>query len=145
VIVNFAWNWHMDFSMFLGRSFNYVGSIGTALAYLAGIMILCRSPLLERLKDRFAAVGQMALTNYLMQSVLCTCFFYGHGLGMFGKLERFELLYVLLVVWLIQLIASPLWLKYFRYGPAEWAWRGVTYMRWQPMRRLEPEPRRAHS
>jgi uncharacterized protein len=80
------------------------------------------------------AVGQMALTNYLTQSVICMFLFTGAGLAWYGHLERHELYYVVAAIWIVQLIWSPLWLRRFRFGPAEWVWRSLTYWQRQPMR-----------
>ena len=77
----------------------------------------------------------MALTNYLGQTVICTTLFYGHGLGWYGYADRVGQLGVVLAVWVFQLIASHLWLRAFHFGPAEWLWRSLTYMRPAPMRR----------
>jgi uncharacterized protein len=60
--------------------------------------------------------------------------FTGAGLALFGHLERHELYYVVVAIWIAQLIWSPLWLRRFRFGPAEWAWRSLTYWKKQPMR-----------
>ena len=81
----------------------------------------------------------MALTNYLVQTILCVLFFTGAGLGRFGALERHELYYAVAVIWALQLAYSPLWLRHFRFGPAEWLWRSLTYQRRQPMTR-QPGP-----
>jgi uncharacterized protein len=81
----------------------------------------------------------MALTNYLMQSVLCTWVFYGHGLGLIGRLSRVEQMGVVAVVWAVQLALSPWWLWHFRFGPAEWLWRSLTYGRPQPWRYCKEE------
>ena len=80
-------------------------------------------------------VGQMAFTNYLMQSFMCGLFFYGIGFGMFGKLQYYEIYYVVAAVWVIEIIWSHLWLRYFKFGPLEWIWRSLTYWKMQPMRR----------
>jgi len=80
-------------------------------------------------------VGQMAFTNYLMQSLIGALFFYGIGMGMFGKLQRYELYYVVAVVWMLEIIWSHLWLRYFRFGPLEWLWRSLTYWKKQPIKR----------
>ncbi len=80
-------------------------------------------------------VGQMAFTNYLMQSLLVGLFFYGIGFGYFGKLQRYEIYYVVGATWVIQIIWSHLWLRYFRFGPLEWAWRSLTYWKKQPFRK----------
>ncbi|NLG76985.1 MAG: DUF418 domain-containing protein, partial [Xanthomonadaceae bacterium] len=73
------------------------------------------------------AVGRMALTNYLSHSVICLFVFTGAGLALYGQLERYQLYYIVLAVWVAQLVWSPLWLKYFSFGPAEWLWRKLTY------------------
>ena len=88
--------------------------------------------------ERVAAVGRTALTNYLAQTLLATFIFYGHGLGLFGSVTRAQQLLVVLGIWTIELIISPLWLRYFRFGPVEWLWRSLTYWRVQPMRRQLP-------
>ena len=76
----------------------------------------------------------MALTNYLTHSIVCTTLFYGYGFGLFGQINRTGLAAIVLAIWIFQLIVSPIWLKYFRFGPAEWLWRSLTYWRIQPMR-----------
>ncbi|WP_224484616.1 DUF418 domain-containing protein [Robertkochia aurantiaca] len=112
----------------IGRFFVTMGHIGL-------IILVIKSGFLGWIQRSLAAVGRMALTNYLMQSILCTFFFYGYGLGMVGRLERYELYYVVFAVWILQMIYSPVWLKYFRYGPAEWLWRSLTYKEKQPFRK----------
>jgi len=79
-------------------------------------------------------VGRTALTNYLGQSLLCTLIFYGHGLGLFGQVERYQQLLIVLGVWTMEILVSVLWLRQFRYGPMEWLWRSLTYLRLQPLR-----------
>ncbi len=74
-------------------------------------------------------------TNYLMQTIICTTLFYGHGLGLYGYVERTGQLYITLAIWTLQLLWSPLWLRYFRFGPFEWLWRSATYFRLQPLLR----------
>jgi uncharacterized protein len=76
----------------------------------------------------------MAFTNYLVQSIICSLFFFGYGLGNYNKLAFHQLYYVVGAVWLFQMIASPIWLKYYRFGPFEWAWRSLTYWKRQPMK-----------
>ncbi|RYE17174.1 MAG: DUF418 domain-containing protein, partial [Sphingobacteriaceae bacterium] len=84
---------------------------------------------------RLAAVGQMAFTNYIMQTVFCTLFFFGYGLNYFAEMQYYQLYLVVAVIWFIQLIVSPIWLKYFLFGPLEWLWRSLTYWQRQPMQR----------
>lgn len=111
----------------LGRIFMILGHIGL-------FMLFIKSGILKFLQNALSAVGKMALTNYLMHTIICTTFFLGYGFGMYGKLQRYELYYVVLTIWVIQLIYSPIWLRYFKYGPAEWVWRSLTYLKKQPFR-----------
>ncbi len=110
------------------------------LGYIGGIMLICRSGKLLRLTARLAAVGRMALTNYLMHSVVCSFIFFGFGLGLFGKVDRMGQFLVVLAIWVFQLWLSPLWLKHFRFGPMEWLWRSLTYWKIQPMRIRSKNP-----
>ena len=80
----------------------------------------------------------MALTNYLMQSVVALVIFI--LLGYWAMLERYQLYYIVLAVWLFQLIVSPIWLKSFEFGPAEWLWRYLTYGKPPSFRRGRGEP-----
>jgi uncharacterized protein len=104
-----------------------------ALGHASLLLLIYRSQVVPWLMRALTAVGQMAFTNYLMQSIICSLFFYGYGLGYYGKLAFHELYYVVGVVWVFQLIISPIWLQYFRFGPFEWLWRSLTYWKRQPM------------
>ncbi|MCZ6746699.1 MAG: DUF418 domain-containing protein, partial [Acidobacteria bacterium] len=84
-----------------------------------------------------AAVGRMALSNYVSHSLICAFIFYGFGLGLYGDLQRYQLYYVVVAIWAFQLIASPLWLRYFRFGPLDWIWRWLTYLE-RPVLRRRP-------
>ncbi|KAF1686240.1 hypothetical protein B1992_08380 [Pseudoxanthomonas broegbernensis] len=88
-----------------------------------------------------APAGRMALTNYLMQSVVCTLVFYHYGLGFFERLPRAWQVPFALVLFALQVPASRLWLARFRFGPAEWLWRSLIYLCWQPMRVRGAAPR----
>jgi uncharacterized protein len=127
--------WDLVKGMGLGGLFNYFGSILASLGYVGLIMLLCRSARLPGLQRRFAAVGRMAFTNYIMHSLICTTIFYGHGLGLFGRVNRLWQLGLVIAICVFQLWYSPLWLKRFRFGPLEWLWRTLTYLKWQPFRR----------
>lgn len=135
LVLNFQAGWSFNYSMFIGNQFNYWGSVPLALSYIGLIMLICKSAVFEKLVARFAAVGRMALTNYLMQTVICITIFYGHGLGLFGQVERSGQILMVFGVWVLQLIWSPFWLRHFRFGPAEWLWRSLTYLKFQPLRR----------
>jgi len=129
VVLNFRQGWSMEFSMFLGEQFNYLGSVGTALGYVGLVMLICNSSSLQGIKRIFSAVGRMAFTNYILMTVFCTFLFYGHGLGLFGSVERKIQILIVLGTWLVLMIGSSLWLKRFRYGPLEWGWRRLTYQK----------------
>src|SRR5207248_2341749 len=93
------------------------------------------------LQDRLKAVGRLALTNYLSQSVICTTIYYSFGLGLYATTGRPATLLVVLGVWVLQLLVSPLYLRYFRIGPVEWVWRSLSQRRVLPLlRRREPAP-----
>lgn len=112
-----------------------LGSPLLALAYLSVIVrALQRGP---GLLDLFAPAGRMALTNYLMQSVIGTLLFYGYGLGLWGEVGRAAQLLGVCVVVAAQVALSHAWLARYRFGPAEWLWRAVTYLQWPRMRRAD--------
>ncbi len=113
---------------------NYLGSIAVALGHVGLVMLVAKSGVLAALRARLAAVGRMALTNYLMHSILLTTVFYGYGLGLYGHVERFYQMGFVAAVWLAQLAWSPWWLARYRFGPCEWLWRSLTYWRRQPLR-----------
>jgi uncharacterized protein len=87
---------------------------------------------------RFAAAGRMAFSCYIFQTVVSTLVFYGHGLGLFGTVDRLQQMLFTAGVWIVILAAAPAWLAHFRYGPLEWLWRSLTYGRAEPMRREAP-------
>jgi uncharacterized protein len=111
-----------------------LGRIPTTLGHVALAMLVVRSGLFRGALKAFAATGQMALSNYLAQSLICLFAFTGAGLGWFGQLQRYQLYYVVLAIWIVELAWSPLWLSRFRYGPMEWLWRSLTRWEMQPMR-----------
>lgn len=99
------------------------------------LMLLYKSGWFKWLFAIFRPVGQMAFTNYLTQSLICGFIFYGIGLGWYGQLQRYEAYLVVLGVWALQIVWSHIWLRYFYFGPFEWAWRSLTYWKKQPLRR----------
>ncbi len=111
------------------------GRIPTTCGHIAIIMLFVKSGILPFLQRAFAAVGQMAFTNYIMHSIICNIIFLGYGFAMYGKLQRYELYYIVISIWIFQLIFSPIWLKYFRFGPLEWMWRSLTYWKIQPFKK----------
>lgn len=109
--------------------------IPLTIGHASLIMLIFRSGFVPWLMRALANVGQMAFTNYLMQSIICTFFFYGYGFGNYNKLAFHQLYYVVGVVWIFQLIFSSVWMRFFRFGPFEWVWRSLTYWKRQPMRK----------
>ena len=115
------------------------GRIPMTLGHVGLIGLLCRTPALAAANRTFAAVGQMALSNYLAQSMICMILFTGVGFGLYGRLQRAELYYVVAAIWLAELVWSPWWLRRYQFGPAEWLWRSLTYAKRQPMRQVSQQ------
>jgi uncharacterized protein len=126
---NFEYTKHTPFSYY--QFHRMLRSLGL----FAALMLLYRSGVFKWLFALMQPVGQMAFTNYLMQSILCGFYFNSYGLGMYGKLQRFEIYYVVAAVWLFQIIFCHIWLRYYRFGPFEWAWRSLTYWQRQPFKK----------
>jgi uncharacterized protein len=126
-------HWDLWTEPWLMASYEY-GRLTVGIGHLGLMLLIFKLGWLKPLTYLLSRVGQMALTNYLLTSILMTLFFNGYGLGKFGTLERHQLLFVVFSMWSINLILSPLWLRYFRFGPVEWAWRSLTYWKKQPMR-----------
>jgi uncharacterized protein len=124
----------MEYELRGGMLYNVFGSLVVALGHVGALMLIVKSGAIAWLVRRLAAVGRMALSNYLTHSIVCTTLFYGYGFGLFGMIHRTGLAAIVLAIWAFQLIISPIWLRYFRFGPAEWLWRSLTYWRFQPMR-----------
>ncbi len=112
-----------------------LGRVPTAIGHIGIIMLLCKLPILKWLKSALSAVGKMALTNYVMHSVFAMFIFTGAGFGLFGTFRRHELLYIVFSIWVFQLIISPIWLKYFHFGPLEWIWRNLSYRKRHPLKK----------
>jgi uncharacterized protein len=127
--------WDPILSRFVDSNWNLVGGVFVAFAWIGIVMLICKTAVLPRMQRVLAAVGRMALTNYLLQTIICTLLFYGHGLGWFGQFERVELLLFVFSVWVFQMMFSIWWLSMFQFGPFEWLWRTLTYFKFQPMKR----------
>jgi uncharacterized protein len=123
---SFATEWDLLDYVLVSQQLHYWGNLLVALGWTALVMLLCQRG--WRL-DPVASVGRMALSNYLLQTLICTTIFYGHGLGLFGQVERTGQLLIVLGVWAFQLLASSAWLGHFALGPVEWALRWIIYGR----------------
>jgi len=110
-----------------------IGAPALAFFYIAVITILAERPVWKQRLAPLAASGRMAITNYLMQTVICTTLFYGYGFGLYGIGTALGVL-VTIMIYAFQLVWSPWWLKRFRFGPVEWFWRVLTYLKPQPIR-----------
>jgi uncharacterized protein len=117
-----------------------IGRVAVALGHASVIILLAKSAWMKWLTDRLAAVGQMAFSNYISHSIIYALVFYAPGLRLFGQLQRYQLYYIVLGMWLLSLAVSPIWLRHFRFGPLEWCWRSLTYWKRQPMRRRSGLP-----
>ncbi|HUG99568.1 MAG TPA: DUF418 domain-containing protein [Gammaproteobacteria bacterium] len=111
-----------------------LGSPALGLGYVAALTLLLERDAWKRRLGPLGAVGRMALTNYLLQSVAFVLLFFGYGLGLFGKVGAFGGFMLTLPVFAFQIVASRWWLRHFRFGPVEWLWRSATYGKWQSMR-----------
>ena len=115
------------------RQFNYVGSLLVAGGYVGLVTLYARRRPDGPVTRAFAAVGRTAFTNYLLQTVVATTVFYGHGLGLFGAVSRAEALGMVVAFWAIEILVSVAWLRRYRFGPVEWIWRTLTYGERQPI------------
>lgn len=108
-----------------------LGRVSTMLGHVGLVMLFCKSGILKWVQDSLAAVGRMALSNYLLQTIIANVVFI--GFSRYGRLERYELYFIVIAIWAFQIILSTIWLKYFRFGPFEWLWRSLTYRKLQPI------------
>ncbi len=112
-----------------------VGGPVLCLGYASGLALISTGRPGPRWLAPLAAAGRMPLTNYLLQSLVCTTLFYGYGLGLLGRIGPAGGVVLAIVIWLLQLAGSGFWLARFRHGPAEWLWRWLTYGRPLPFAR----------
>ena len=131
LLIYYSWDWH--YAMFIGRIPNHLATPFIALAYMAMIMLWSKSEFLSGLQKKIAAVGRMALSNYIGQTLIAIFIFYGVGLGYYGELNRLALLLVVILFWCIQIISSSWWMNNFHYGPLEWLWRCLTQFSLPPL------------
>jgi uncharacterized protein len=126
----------MSFGNGFATLLSMVGALLMCLGYVAWIERGLSTPLAPVLRA-VAPAGRMALTNYLMQSLVCTFIFYGYGLGYFERLPRAWQLPFAVALFALQVLLSRWWLARFRHGPMEWLWRAATWLRWPAMRRAD--------
>ena len=131
-----AEGWDFRKAFFIGTQYNYWASILVSLGWVGATMLVCRSSRLKRFTKPLAAVGRMAFSNYIFDTVVCTTIFYGFGFGLFGKVSRVGQFEIVVAIWIAQLIVSSVWMRYFQFGPLEWLWRSLTYWKRQPFRKI---------
>ena len=112
--------WDLADFMLAGTQLSYWSDLLVGVGWVGLVMLLCRAGWRAR---AVAAVGRTALSNYLLQTVVCTTIFYGHGLGLFARVDRVGQLLIVLGIWIVQLAGSRWWTRRFAVGPVEWAWR----------------------
>jgi uncharacterized protein len=134
VYANYKVGWQSMSIYFRGEFVDYVASLFVAFGWVGAIMLACKSPALRLLTYPLKAVGRAAFSNYILQTLICTTLFYGHGFGLYGHISRVGQFGIVLVIWALQLIASTLWFRFFRMGPLESLWRSLTYWKPQPLR-----------
>jgi len=109
-----------------------VGSILTMLGYVGVICLIAARPGASFITRPIATTGRMALTVYLAETIIATAIMYWWGFGRFGSLTRVEMIGLVIAIYACLVAASVVWLRCFRFGPMEWLWRTLTYMRPQP-------------
>lgn len=112
-----------------------VGRLLVAFGHIALLMLIVKSGLMQWFTGRLALIGQTALSNYIFQSLITSVIFTGYGFGLYGRLDYYQLYIVVIAIWSVQLIITPIWLRKFKYGPLEWLLRSLTYWNKQPMLR----------
>ena len=116
-------------------TFHELFRIAQTVGHIGLLLLVYRSGWFKWIVWPLVQTSRMALSNYLLQSILCGLFFYGFGLGMFAKLQLHENYLFVIAVWMVCVVFSVIWLRFFRFGPFEWLWRSLTYWKLQPMRK----------
>jgi uncharacterized protein len=115
-----------------------IGAPALSLFYASTIILLVQNPVWKEWLAPLASVGRMALSNYLLQTLICTTIFYNYGLGLYGQVGHALGLVLTVLIYALQIPLSLWWLRRFEFGPMEWLWRSLTYGKRQPMRLLQP-------
>ena len=119
--------WSGTYVMSIGANYKIFSGLFMAIGYI-GLVIWCfKKGIFKKLQNRLQATGRMAFTNYIGMSIICTLIFNGHGLGLYGTLDRLQQFLIVVAIWVLILIVSPLVLKKYKFGPLERLWRKLTY------------------
>lgn len=119
-------------SLLIDFTANYWLSVPIGIGWVSIGILIISSSTLRLVQAPLQAVGRMAFTNYILQTLICTTLFYGHGLRLFGSLDRIQLLELVLLIWIAESVGSRIWLRHFAYGPIEWLQRYVAYQHRPP-------------
>lgn len=144
VIGNFAYaslilslpRYEPTFTLFAASFGQMVGAPALSLFFISSFALIVNSNNNKNWLHYLAAPGRMALSTYLLQSIICTTIFYGYGFGLFGQVGKVTGLILTIVIYGSQILITNLWLKKFQYGPAEWLWRWLTYLKKPEKERL---------
>ena len=126
----------LDLQLWKQTTYSYSRAI-VGLAWASGLLLMVRAGRAQHLTSALGAVGRMAFSNYVLQTVCCTLLFFGYGFGFYGKVSRSWLMLVVAGVTMLQIAFSSAWLKRFQFGPLEWAWRSLTYWQRQSLSRSQ--------
>lgn len=119
-------NWSFPSAFLKNNIWNYWGSLIVGIGYISVIAIIQKSNTSTRIGQLIKGIGRTALSNYVLQSLICTSIFYGFSL--FAKLDRIETALIVIMTWIVQLWLTHLWLKKYKMGPIEQLWRKLTYL-----------------
>jgi uncharacterized protein len=128
---DFAFDW-----AFVGLSVVHeLAAFALCLGYVGAICLIVQAGVLRPLINVFVSVGRLALSAYLMETIVATAIMYWWGLGWFGSVGRLEQLGLAIAIYAVIAAGCIIWLRFFSIGPFEWLWRTLTYGRLQPIRR----------
>lgn len=119
----------------LGYIQDNIGGTASALFYMTLIVFIQRTRIGDKILQPLKNVGRIALSNYILQSVVCFILFYGVGFGLYDSVVPSVTVGIVITVYFIQIFLSKWWLSKFRFGPLEWVWRSLNYKKRQPFKR----------
>jgi uncharacterized protein len=119
--------WSGAYVMSVGLNYKLISGVFIAIGYIGFVMWCFKKGIFKKLQNRLQSAGRMAFTNYIGMSLICSLIFNGHGLALYGTFDRLQQFLVVVSIWVLILIVSPLVLRKYRYGPLEWLWRKLTY------------------
>ena len=138
LLYNYSHGYQDAFKYFgIGNSFVLISSPLMVVGYIALVQVLLKSAKSKVWSQALAKVGRMALSLYLMQSVIGVYLFWGMGLSWYGQVDRTELVMIAVAIGVVQITLATWWLTYFRYGPMEWLWRSLAYRSFEGFIRRE--------